>query len=613
MSLSTRPEQEQPGISDQKLTKQSDGGINCLLKTLTTSEGLSRSFHHVATAVQKILYEYFRRVGSFFLVFLHGVRHRSILFYQKHLQRHFHKADLLFLRVRKWFSKRGQGVLFHFYHFLKFFVDAYCVVRNGFRSHPTKLLPLRCCYAVAAFGRGVRNNAGLFVRALNYALPALAIVAFINLVSYITTLNFAVSIEYNGELVAYVPNETVYEEAESKLQERLLYQEGDEVFTTLPTFALTIVSPNEVTTEPTKLTDTIIRSSSADMVEAVGIQIDGEFIGAVKNINSINATLDAMLSKYKTNTEGETVSFLKDIQTESGLFLQKNVTSEKSIIDRLNSRTEQDVYYTAIAGDSPSGIASDHDMSTAELVALNPNILTELKIGQQVLVNKSQPYLPVKTTRQETYTVSVPFETVYVDSKDLYQGQKKTLTEGAKGKSSYTDEVSYVDGVEVDRMNMSISVISEPVEQRIAKGTKVMPKVSTYSGPQSDLGFIRPVSSRSAYVSQRYTGQYGHTGIDIAFRGNGYGTPIVATLPGTVEYSGWRGTYGNLVIINHGGGLKTYYAHCSKLTVSAGQTVSQGQQIANVGSTGRSTGNHCHYMVVVNGSYKNPLNYIPGY
>ena len=143
-----------------------------------------------------------------------------------------------------------------------------------------------------------------------------------------------------------------------------------------------------------------------------------------------------------------------------------------------------------------------------------------------------------------------------------------------------------------------------------------MPVVQSFSGPRSDLGFINPIGSGTPYVSQgfgrtRYSSN--HTGIDIAFRGNGYGTPILATLPGTVEFSGWQGSYGNLVIINHGGGLKTYYAHCSKLVVSRGETVSQGQQIANVGSTGRSTGNHCHYMVVENGVYRNPLNYIPGF
>ncbi|MFZ2537622.1 MAG: M23 family metallopeptidase, partial [Oscillospiraceae bacterium] len=91
----------------------------------------------------------------------------------------------------------------------------------------------------------------------------------------------------------------------------------------------------------------------------------------------------------------------------------------------------------------------------------------------------------------------------------------------------------------------------------------------------------------------------------------GYGQPIVAAIAGRVTFSGTNGSYGKLVIIESPGGIQTWYAHCSKLVVSAGQTVSQGQQIANVGNTGRSTGNHLHFRVVINGVQKNPLNYLP--
>ena len=79
---------------------------------------------------------------------------------------------------------------------------------------------------------------------------------------------------------------------------------------------------------------------------------------------------------------------------------------------------------------------------------------------------------------------------------------------------------------------------------------------------------------------------------------------------GTVTFSGWKGTYGNLVIITHDNGTKTYYGHNSSLLVSAGQKVYRGQPIAKAGSTGRSTGVHCHFEVRVNGSAVNPLNFL---
>lgn len=120
-------------------------------------------------------------------------------------------------------------------------------------------------------------------------------------------------------------------------------------------------------------------------------------------------------------------------------------------------------------------------------------------------------------------------------------------------------------------------------------------------------------------ASSRITSQYGyrilfgvrdfHTGIDI---GASTGTNIVAAESGTVILAsyGWNGGYGNYIIVNHGNGLTTRYAHASKLYVSVGQTVTRGQVIAAIGSTGNSTGPHLHFEVRQNGSHKNPLNYL---
>jgi len=120
-------------------------------------------------------------------------------------------------------------------------------------------------------------------------------------------------------------------------------------------------------------------------------------------------------------------------------------------------------------------------------------------------------------------------------------------------------------------------------------------------------------------ASSRITSNYGyrylfgvrefHTGIDI---GASKGTNIVAAESGTVILAnyGWNGGYGNYIIINHGNGITTRYAHSSKLYVSAGQTVTKGQVIAAVGSTGNSTGPHLHFEVRKNGSHTNPLNYL---
>ena len=126
-----------------------------------------------------------------------------------------------------------------------------------------------------------------------------------------------------------------------------------------------------------------------------------------------------------------------------------------------------------------------------------------------------------------------------------------------------------------------------------------LPRVSSYAFPLKSY----------SYVSSEYGPRWGstHTGIDLAAPA---GTHIYSWRSGTVTFAGWSGGYGNFIIVDHGDGFVTRYAHCSKIAVTKGQTVSQGQVIGYVGTTGNSTGNHLHFEVKVNGNFVNPRNYL---
>ena len=99
-----------------------------------------------------------------------------------------------------------------------------------------------------------------------------------------------------------------------------------------------------------------------------------------------------------------------------------------------------------------------------------------------------------------------------------------------------------------------------------------------------------------------------HTGLDIG--GAPTGTPVVAALDGVVTHAGWLGGYGNCVMISHGNGVVTLYGHGNKVLTEVGKQVKQGETIMELGSTGNSTGPHCHFEVRINGNYTNPLNYV---
>ena len=127
-----------------------------------------------------------------------------------------------------------------------------------------------------------------------------------------------------------------------------------------------------------------------------------------------------------------------------------------------------------------------------------------------------------------------------------------------------------------------------------------------YSATPIGIALAEPIQGT---ITSRFGGRSRglHTGLDVA---TSSGTPIKAAASGVVSYAGYKGSYGYLVVIDHGDGIQTYYAHCSKIYVSAGDSVSQGQVISAVGSTGNSTGPHLHIEVRVNGVAKNPQNYL---
>ena len=123
------------------------------------------------------------------------------------------------------------------------------------------------------------------------------------------------------------------------------------------------------------------------------------------------------------------------------------------------------------------------------------------------------------------------------------------------------------------------------------------------------VSLIRPVSGviTSRFGNMESIRSSAHRGLDI---GASTGTPIYAAAAGTVTAAGYAGSYGYMIKISHGNGVETLYAHCSQLIATQGQTVTQGQLIAKVGTSGNVTGPHLHFEVRKNGVIYNPQNYV---
>ena len=217
--------------------------------------------------------------------------------------------------------------------------------------------------------------------------------------------------------------------------------------------------------------------------------------------------------------------------------------------------------------------------------------------------------------KTKTKTAAQPFETIKRKSSALPQGATQVLQAGKNGKAKVTELVPYVDGTQTVRSVIRSKTLVASVNEILLVGTN-----EGYGGTQFASGFIWPtigaysLSSRFGYRSARISGWSFHGGVDIIKTGgHSTGMPVVAAAAGTVivAQKGYRG-YGHTVVVDHGNGLSTRYAHMQpgSLQVRVGQTVSQGQQLGRIGSTGNVTGPHLHFEVLKNGAKVNPLNYI---
>ena len=186
----------------------------------------------------------------------------------------------------------------------------------------------------------------------------------------------------------------------------------------------------------------------------------------------------------------------------------------------------------------------------------------------------------------------------------MWEGDTRTITKGQYGTADTVARVTYEGYEEVERTIEEQNIVTAPVTEVQARGTLERPSWA----PTGSFRWPTSGTITSRYGSRNiFGGTSFHGGIDIA---NSYGTDIVAADGGIVTYAGWMSGYGYLVQIDHQNGYVTYYGHNSSLLVSVGDKVFKGQHIAEMGSTGRSTGNHCHFEVRLNGERQNPLNYL---
>lgn len=376
-----------------------------------------------------------------------------------------------------------------------------------------------------------------------------------------------------------------------------------------------IVDDKAIAVEPTDMKAKKVAFLTDDQLKALilkanlckanvwAVNINGANVVAAASEADANSILDGVKKHYLT--EGSQVvsaSFKESVTVTRSAMSAADIMKPADAVNLIITGTKEPKVYTVQDGDTLWDIAIANGMTPSELAAANPGFDPDtLKIGQQLNLFQVKPYVTVQTKEVVASTEKIDFKTVYESTNTLYKGEVKVKTAGVYGTKEVRTEVTKENGVVVASAQMDSVVTAQPQDQVALKGTK---SIATFTGSGSFSSPLARIEISSAYGSR---GGGRHTGVD--FR-NPKGTPIYAADDGVVIAVTNHGSPGKTVKLSHGNGLETWYEHCDTISVSVGQVVKKGEQIATVGATGNATGYHLHFEVRKNGVPQNPMNYL---
>ncbi len=299
------------------------------------------------------------------------------------------------------------------------------------------------------------------------------------------------------------------------------------------------------------------------------------------------------------------ISFVENIVIAEGYVPASQLTPLEEAIEQVTKENDKPFEHIIQSGDTLSGISLQYDVSVDEIMENNPDKLptanATLHLNDTLIITQTEPELSIEHVERNYVDEDYDAEVIIIPRDDWYTTETNVIQQPSAGHHRAIVDQHFVNDKESEREVLIEEVDIEAVPKIMERGTKIPPtyikpiyggRISSYFGYRN-----APTAGATTY----------HRGIDWA---TPTGTSVMASCGGTVTQAGWSGSYGYMILITHPGGTQTRYAHLSSIGVSVGQSVTQGQVIGRSGNSGRSTGPHLHFEIIMGGTPVNPLNYI---
>lgn len=504
--------------------------------------------------------------------------------------------------------------------FLEDLLEPLARMRSGLRhiralpqQHPEENAKQIRAEKIQYFKRGTRLYLPLVWNALSYALPVAAAVLLVWVVRTQLSFNYLLEVRVNGESVGYVASEQVFDSARDDVQSRIEraravmesagVETTDDAWNISPTYTLAV--SGDVMTE-SEVADAILSASSDEIGDGTAVYIDGELRFVTSEGDHLRAYLDAVKQPYEDAFDSDRrVEFAHDITLVDGVYFLSSIVPYDTVIETLNAKSEPATYTVTedqTAGEAAKAIGVDY----ATLQSWNPDLTgedEELTEGQTLVSSEATAeLLQVKVVERQSVLEDVQYDVVKTESDEYDFGKEVVVQEGQLGLQEVTSDVTYINGKVSAIDIVNITTVIEPVSEQVIVGTKLQSDMVAQVGSGN---FYWPVPDYKGVTRWVENDRYA---TDITAN---YGTPIIAADSGVVVTAGTHWSYGNYVVIDHGNGWKTLYAHMSSIAVTTGQSVTGGQTIGYVGQTGVATGCHCHFEMSYNGTLVNAHDYFP--